>query len=145
MELTLDIFKFAGRNGVICLYNKGVCEFDYNGYKCKTNDDERWYPYEFPIWDEIQIKFIDDVKIDEDEFYEIEISSYSFNRFCVNKKDIDKLKDFCEKRNQEMLLEKKSVCTYVDENVLNIAENLVNIIEEDVMLNWRIVIGFHKE
>lgn len=142
MELTLDIFKFAGRNGLVSLYNKGLWELDYEGYNYKTNDDEKWHSEEFPVWEEIQIEFKSEVKIDEDEFFEVEICAY--NRFCVAKKDIDKLKDFCDKRNQKMLSEKKSICTYIDENVLNIAENLVNIIEEDVMLNWRIVIAFQK-
>lgn len=143
MELTLEIFIFAGRNGMVCLYNKGVCEFDYNGYKYKTNDEEKCES--FTIWDEIQIKFIGEVKIDDIEFYEVSFYENAFRGICVAKNDIDKLKKFCEKRNQEMLLEKKSICTYVDEEVLDIAENLVNIIEEDVMLNWRIIIGLHKE
>ena len=53
-----------------------------------------------------------------------------------------------------MHLQKESICDYIDDNVLDIAENLVNIIEEDIMLNWRIVMscqkgyseyGYHKE
>lgn len=143
MKLTLDVFKFAGRNGMVCLYNKGVCEFDYSGYKYKADDEEECES--FTIWDEIKIKFIGKVKIDDVEFCEVSFYENAFRGICVAKNDVDKLKKFCEKRNQEMLLEKKSICTYVDEEVLDIAENLVNIIEEDVMLNWRIIIGLHKE
>ena len=41
MELTLEIFIFAGRNGLCNLYNKGICELDYNGgrYKADNEDD----------------------------------------------------------------------------------------------------------
>ena len=145
MELSLDIFIWVGRNGLTNLYNKGICELDYNGFRYKANDenDNRWRIKEFPIWDIIQIESVGEILIDNEEFCDVKIVSGSYEHFCIGKKDIDKLKDFCEKRNQEMLLEKKSVCTYVDENILDMAENLLNIIEEDILLDYRVVAYIH--
>lgn len=145
MEVSLDIFIWVGRNGITNLYNKGICELDYNRFRYKANDedDDRWRTTKFPIWDVIQIESVGEILIDNEEFCDVKIVSGSYEHFCIGKKDIDKLKDFCEKRNQEMLLEKKSVCTYVDENVLDMAENLLNIIEEDILLDYRVVADIH--
>ena len=37
MELSLDIFIWADRNGITNFYNKGICELDYNGFRYKAN------------------------------------------------------------------------------------------------------------
>lgn len=84
-----------------------------------------------------------EVKIDDTEFYEVGITSKSWNHFCIFKCDLEKLKDFCDKRNQEMLRNKKAVCSYIDAEILDIAENLLNIAQENVMLNYRIVARCH--
>lgn len=141
MELSLDIFIWVGRNGLTNLYNKGICELDYNGFRYKANDedDNRWRIKEFPIWDIIQIESVGEILIDNEEFYDVKIVFGSYEKFCIAKNDIDKLNDFCEKRNQKMLSEKEKICSYINDTILDIAENLVNIIEEKAMLNWRIV------
>lgn len=141
MELILDIFIFAGRNGLSSLYNKGFCELDYNGFRYKSNDeaDERWRTAKFPIWDVVQIESIGEVLIDNVEFCDVKISPSSYACFCIAKKDMGKLKDFCDKRNKKMLLDKERVYDCIDNNILDIAENLLNIIEEDILLNYRVV------
>ena len=42
-----------------------------------------------------------------------------------------------------MLRNKKAVCSYIDAEILDIAENLLNIAQENVMLNYRIVARCH--
>ena len=144
MELVLEIYKWKSRNGLCNYYNKGICELNYNGFRYKENNEEDWYTEKFPIWDAIQIEYVDDVKIDDEEFFEVKILQETYTpRFCVAKNDIDKLKDFCASRNQKVLMEKESVENYIDDDMLNIAENLLNIIEEDILLNYRVVARFH--
>ena len=77
--------------------------------------------------------------INNKDYYQVELCSNIWNRFFVSKKDIQKLNEFCYKRNQKMLNIKESIYEYIDNETLNIAENLLNIAEENIMLNYRIV------
>lgn len=144
MELSLDIFIWADRNGITNFYNKGICELDYNGFRYKANieDEDRWRTAKFPLWGIIQIESIGEILIDNEEFCDVRISGL-YEHFCIGKKDIDKLSVFCDECNQKMLSDKESVYDYVDENVLDMAENLLNIIEEDILLDYRVVADIH--
>lgn len=143
IKLTLKIFIHTGRQGLYSLYGEGICELSYNEFSIKRNDTKELNIYAFPVWENIQAKTIGEIKIENNEFYEVELTSKSWNRFCILKKHIQKLTDFCDKRNQKMLFNKENIYKYIDTNVLNIAENLLNIVAEDIMINYRILARCH--
>lgn len=136
MELTLNVFIYTEQRG----FSEGVCKLTYNGFSIEGNDKEKIATYDFCLWKIIRTK-IEEVKIDGNEFYAVSID-YS-SSFYVLKSDIQKLNEFCYKRNQEMLYIKKNICNYIDNEILNIAENLLNMAEEDVMLNFYVVAHSH--
>ena len=148
LKLILDIFLGDHYNydrkrcNLPLFYYPGVCELTYNGINAQRNDINE-FSYSFPVWDTIQVEINNELKIEQDEFFEVGITPQSYLRFCVLKSDINKLKDFCDKRNQEMLSNKKAVYNYINTEILNIAENLLNIAEENIMLNYRIVARCH--
>ena len=137
--MTLDIYIWTGRQGIYSLYSKGICELTYNNFKIQRSDDETYSTHDFPIWDNIQVEIKGEVKIDEEEYYQVGITPKSWDYFCILKSDIQKLNEFCDKRNYKMSIIQKSVYSYIDTEILNIAENLLNIAEENIMLNYRIV------
>ena len=141
--MTLDIYIWTGRQGIYSLYSKGICKLTYDEFILQRNDNEEIDTYQFPTWDTIQAEIKGEVQIDDTQFYEIGITPNSWNRFCIFKWDLEKLNEFCDKRNYEMSIIQKSVYNYIDTEILNIAENLLNIAEENVMLNYRIVARCH--
>ena len=141
--MTLDIYIWTGRQGIYSLYSKGICELTYNNFKIQRSDDETYSTHDFPIWDNIQVEIKGEVKIDEEEYYQVGITPKSWDYFCILKSDIQKLNEFCDKRNYKMSIIQKSVYSYIDTEILNIAENLLNIAEENIMLNYRIVARCH--
>lgn len=141
--MTLDIYIWTGRQGIYSLYSKGICELTYDEFILQRNDNKEIDTYTFPIWDNIQVEIKGEVKIDDTEFYEVGITSKSWNHFCIFKCDLEKLNEFCDKRNYEMSIIQKSVYGYIDTKILDIAENLLNIAEENIMLNYRIVARCH--
>ena len=143
IKLTLDIYIWTGRQGIYSLYSKGICELTYNNFKIQRSDDETYSTHDFPIWDNIQVEIKGEVKIDEEEYYQVGITPKSWDYFCILKSDIQKLNEFCDKRNYKMSIIQKSVYSYIDTEILNIAENLLNIAEENIMLNYRIVARCH--
>ena len=143
IKLTLDIYIWTGRQGIYSLYSKGICKLTYDEFILQRNDNEEIDTYQFPTWDTIQAEIKGEVQIDDTQFYEIGITPNSWNRFCIFKWDLEKLNEFCDKRNYEMSIIQKSVYNYIDTEILNIAENLLNIAEENVMLNYRIVARCH--
>lgn len=148
LKLILDIFLGDHYNydrkrcNLPLLYYQGICELTYSDINTQKNGKNE-FSYNFPIWDTIQVEINNELKIEQDEFFEVGITPEPYLRFCVLKNDINKLKDFCDKRNQEMLSNKKAVYNYIDTEILNIAENLLNISEENIMLNYRIVARCH--
>lgn len=143
IKLTLNIFIYTGKQGLYSLYSESICELSYNEFSIRRNDNKELYTYAFPIWDNIQAEVIGELEINNKEFYKVTLTSESWKCFCILKKHIQKLNDFCDKRNQKMLFNKKNVYKYVDTDVLNIAENLLNIVAEDIMLNYRILARCH--
>lgn len=141
--MILDIYIWTGRQGIYSLYSKGICELTYDEFILQRNDNKEIDTYNFPIWDNIQVEIKGEVKIDNTEFYEIGITSKSWNHFCIFKCDLEKLNEFCDKRNHEMSIIQKSIYGYIDTKILDIAENLLNIAEENIMLNYRIVSRCH--
>lgn len=141
--MTLDIYIWTGRQGLYSLYSKGICKLIYDEFILQRNDNEEMDTYHFPTWDTIQAEIKGEVQIDDTQFYEIGITPNSWNRFCIFKWDLEKLNEFCDKRNYEMSIIKKSVYNYIDTEILDIAENLLNIAEENIMLNYHIVGIFH--
>ena len=138
--MTLDIYIPVGHP----YYNKSICELTYDNFKIQKNNDE-WSTHDFPAWETIQAEIEDGIIIENEEYYQIEFCADIWNRFYVLKSDIQKLNEFCYKRNQKMLCNKESVYKYIDTNVLNIAENLLNIAEENIMLDYRTVARCHKK
>lgn len=134
IKLTLDIYVPAGHP----YYNKSICELTYDNFKLKKDNDE-WSTHYFPTWDTIQAEIKEEILINNEEYYQIEFCADIWNRFYVLKSDIQKLNEFCDKRNYEMSIIQKSVYSYIDTEILDIAENLLNIAEENVMLNYHIV------
>lgn len=141
--MTLDIYIWTGRQGIYSLYSKGICKLTYDEFILQRNDNEEIDTYQFPTWDTIQAEIKGEVQIDDTQFYEIGITPNSWNRFCIFKWDLEKLNEFCDKRNYEMSIIQKSVYSYIDTEILDIAENLLNIAEENIMLNYRIVARCH--
>jgi len=130
-------------NGIF--HEKGICELTYDNFKLKDND-KRDTCCNFPVWDTIQAKIIDRRLINNEEYYLIEFCAdtwKSFFNFYVLESGIQKLNEFCYIRNLQMLNNKECVYEYIDNEVLDIAENLLNIAEENIMLNYRIVSFCH--
>lgn len=134
IKMTLDIYVPAGHP----YYNKSICELTYDNFKLKKDNDE-WSTHYFPTWDTIQAEIKDEILINNEEYYQIEFCADIWDRFYVLKSDIQKLNEFCDKRNYEMSIIQKSVYSYIDTEILDIAENLLNIAEENIMLNYHIV------
>lgn len=68
--------------------------------------------------------------------------------FFISKEESYKIIDFYNQRNRDMLEDKKEVMsniTKIDTNIFNMAENLLNIVEENIMLNYCIVSICHNE
>ena len=64
---------------------------------------------------------------------------YPFSSILIKKTDIKEIQEFYSKRNNERHQERKKLVSYVDDGILDIAENLVNMIEENVMTNQYII------
>ena len=70
---------------------------------------------------------------------------YHFSPILVRKTDVNAIEEFYSRRNRERQQERRNISLYLDDNILDIAENLVNIIEQDIMLNNRIIAwGYSK-
>lgn len=138
IKLTLNIYVSAGHP----FYNKSICELCYDNFKIKK-DNDKWSTHVFPTWDIIEAEIKDGILIKNEEYYQVEFCADIWNRFYILKKDIQKLNEFCDKRNYEMSIIQKSVYNYIDTEILDIAESLLNIAEENIMLNYHIVGIYH--
>ena len=136
---TWDISKEAQDRGI----KKGICTLTYDKFTLQENDNERISTYSFPSWDIIQVETYGGAIICNAEFYNVSFISNSIRHFFIYKRDLEKLNEFCNKRNYEMSIIQKSVYSYIDTEILDMAENLLNIAEENIMLNYRIVARCH--
>lgn len=96
--------------------------------------------HEFDNWNNVDVIITD---IGDEQYVRFEFShkstKYHFSPILLKKGDANNVEKMYINRNDERCQMKKSIYSFVDERVLELAENLVNIIEEDIMLNWRIV------
>ena len=79
LKLILDIFLGDHYNydrkrcNLPLFYYPGVCELTYNGINAQRNDINE-FSYSFPVWDTIQVEINNELKIEQDEFFEVGIT-----------------------------------------------------------------------
>lgn len=64
-------------------------------------------------------------------------------KFICKRTEADEIETLYSQRNQEIHLKKKSINSYIDNTILEIAENLLNIIDEGIMLDYHVVTKCH--
>ena len=110
--------------------------YNYIGDNQIRNVSER----KFKNWEKIT-PIITDIQNDEYVKFGLstELSVRYFSPILVKKNDSIEIEEIYKNRNNERKWMKYNLSSFVDANILEMAENLLNIIEEDVLLNWRIV------
>ena len=136
--------------GVLCnfSYHKGHCEFTENGCKIYNSDKVIEEQADFDYWYDVLIESKDTVCKRGEQYIELifsnDIRGYITSMF-VKENDVEEVKSIYLKRNSDRKYEKTQITSYIDDSILEIAENLINIIEENVMLNNRVVAwGYNK-
>lgn len=118
-----------------------IDESGYIKYGASPTPDEDYSDYYkdvFDTWDDVKVE----IRESEENGY-VNICLKSEN--CVSsfievkKADAEQIVNIYSRRNKERENESAKIHSYLNERILDIAENLVNIIEENSMLNWRIV------
>lgn len=140
-------------------YRTSFFEFDEDGYieydgnDIVENDGKYVYignktPTHIDLffdWENVDVIITELVDENYDRLkFSLQSTHHHFSEIWVKKKDGEAIRIFYENRNRERKEQSQRIYSYLDENILDMAENLVNIIEEDVMLNWRIVHACHE-
>lgn len=122
----------------------GYYNFDENGYMdygdSPTPDSKcsDFYKDVFDTWDEVEVEIQNS---EETGYVNIRLvtKGHMSSFIEVKKEDAEQIANIYKVRNKERQNESSKIHSYLSANILDIAENLVNIIEETAMLNWRIV------
>lgn len=57
----------------------------------------------------------------------------------IKRKDFDKIKSLYDNRNIEILQAQKNINNFIDSDISSLANNVLNVFDKDVMLNFRII------
>lgn len=85
--------------------------------------------------------------IQDKEYVQLNITSttHYFSPLPIRKKDAKEIEILYSNRNKERQIERTKISSYIDEEILEIAENLVNMIEENIMTNQHIIALSQKQ
>lgn len=147
--------------GFECGYEYVYYDFSENGYKVFANDandivfDNGNYvsksgkckeiSFDIDYWNDIIVLRGESKIIQEDEYIDLciqngdRITYYYNENFFAKKRDAEEIISICKARNEKKDFEMEHICSYIDNDILDMAENLLNIAEEDVMLDYRVV------
>ena len=142
------IRELESLNSFSYIYRDGYCEFTEN--RCKIYDSDKVIEKQadFDYWYDVLIESEDTVCKKDEQYIQLifsnDIRGYITSTF-VKENDVEEVKSIYLKRNSDRKYEKTQITSYIDDSILEIAENLINIIEENVMLNNRVVAwGYNK-
>ena len=109
-------------------------------YTYVPSENNTPYKWEFMLsdWEDVVIQFRD---VQSEKYVELSFANllHHFPPILIKKTDKNAINDFYLRRNNERQHERRKLSSYIDDNLLDIAENLVNIIEENIMLNSRVL------
>lgn len=130
---TYEYYEFLD-NSSIEYYNNVI---ENNGVfeACNASTSER----SANCWDDIDFSI---AEIGDDDY--VKVSSILFlGEPYMKREDAYTIKKFYEERNDRRRRENKTVRSYVNEQYLEMAENLINIIEENILLNYKVLGALH--
>lgn len=127
-------------------------EFNENSVVIYSEEDIRETEYSFWAWEEVNceiseignyeyINFIIE-GISESHYYYNSRDAY---KFFLKRDDAKKVIEFYEKRNVQINKEKQRISSYIDDYVLDIANNLVNIVDMSLFYNMKVLLYCSKK
>lgn len=109
-----------------------------NGTYKNTQDSKLRYFFE--SFADVTIEIND---IQDKHYFQFLLKSPSLQEelsIYLKKKDANEIKEFYENRNKMRRHEKSQIILYIDDYILDIAENLINLAEEDIFLTYEVLI-----
>lgn len=120
-------------DGYIIYSNDNRDIYKRNGkYFSKTGEGEK-YEDKTMRWKEVEVTLKD-----SDSKNKV-IMSYFTHDFLVDRAEADEIVEFYNRRNAKRREEREKIGSYIDETILEIAENLLVVAEENVLLEHRIL------
>ncbi len=140
-----EYYRFL-ENGYIKYYDFQIIENNGNFIPQNINDDDN-IVY-FHHWVKVKAQYLTakSFKLIEIEYNDLLCEKENFNFCTTRKEDSEEIITFYTQRNQKIEKDKIDVITAItnlDATFLDIAENLLNIAEEDIMLNCYIISRCH--
>lgn len=132
-------------------YKQGYYDFTKNGYtEYNANDvveENGKYicisesvsirNHIFDDWNDVVVEINN---IQDKEYVQFSITSrHYFSPILIKKKDAKEIQALYSERNKERQIERTKISSYIDNDILDIAENLINIVEENIMTNQYII------
>lgn len=93
----------------------------------------------FQSFEDVTIEIND---IQDEHYFKFQLKSPGLleESSILKKKDANEIKEFYENRNKIRRHEKSQIFLYIDDYILDIAENLINLAEEDIFLTYEVLI-----
>lgn len=97
--------------------------------------------YEFDHWENV-ISNTSTFSINNEKYVQFEFNILASRNvsLVVKNSEAEKIKDLYSQREDKRRKEKESISSYIDDELLEIAENLINLAEEDIFTNSRVII-----
>lgn len=110
------------------------CEFFEDYYTISYDGNSSKNEFNLLHWEDVTVEVLDR----QDERYVQVVLRGRIDRreelLLATKNDARQIKNFYENRNDKRKNEKASISSYIDSSLLKIAENLINIVPEDVFI-----------
>lgn len=125
------------------IYGKqiGVGSLFEDFFTVKFDDSNIEHTIDFEHWADVSLE-ISYPHVNNKQYVQIEFKDFDgfLKGYLTKRENAEQIKNFYEKRNAKRKEEKANISSYIDSTLLEIAENLVNLAEEDIFTNYRIII-----